>query len=152
MNLLFDGINAITTDLDNNVWLGVNELEKLDFEHYYGGLQKFDGNIWFNYSPHLNGVYNPDAKTSNGVVHLICDKYGYLLITTETEYKYPYNLPFFKNGVRKNISDIIEGFSTHLFVRDIKFDKNNTLWIATQMGIISINYSTSIILDLKEAK
>ena len=140
-NLLFGGINAITTDFDDNVWLGANELEKLDFEHYYGGLQKFDGKIWFNYSPHLNGVYNPNAKTSNRVDHLICDKSGYLLIATETEGKYPYNLSFFKNGVWKNISDIIEGFPTNLFVRDIKFDKNNTLWMATQLGVISINYS-----------
>jgi len=137
---LMFGVNAVTTDLHNNVWIGSNELERLDYGHYYGGLQKFDGKNWFDYRPHPNGEYNPKAVVSNRVDHIVCDRLGYLLIATETEWKYPYNLSFFKNGVWKNLADIAQDFPTNPFIRDIKIDKNNTVWLATQLGVINFSY------------
>ncbi|MBM4171762.1 MAG: hypothetical protein FJ214_07845 [Ignavibacteria bacterium] len=138
--LLF-GINTVVNDIDNGVWIGANELERLDYEHYYGGLQKFDGKNWIDFRPHPNGVYNPEAITSNRVDHIISDRFGYLLIATEAEWRYPYNLSFFKNGVWKNLSDIANGIPNNLFIRDMKIDKNGILWLATQYGVISINYA-----------
>lgn len=139
--LLF-GVNAITTDLNNNVWVGANELERLDFGHYYGGLQKFDGENWLDYRPHPKGVYNPKAIVSNRVDRMVCDRYGLLLIVTEAEWKFPYNLSFFKNGAWENLSDLAQGFPINLFVRDIKIDKNNTVWLATQIGVVNFHYSS----------
>ncbi|MEW6653455.1 MAG: two-component regulator propeller domain-containing protein [Bacteroidota bacterium] len=139
--LLKFGINAITTDNNNDVWIGAREWERLDYEHYYGLLQKFDGKNWVDFRPHPNGIYNLKAITSNRVAHIICDRFDYLLIATETEWRYPHNLSFFKNGIWKNLSDIANGLSINLFIRDMKLDKNGTLWLATQYGVISIEYA-----------
>lgn len=138
--LLF-GVNAIATDFNNNLWIGANELTHLALGYYYGGLQKYDGQNWFDFRPHPKGEYNPNAIVSNRVDHIICDRFNNLLIATETEWKYPYNLSFFKNGVWINITDLKEEIPHNLFVRDIKIDKNNTVWLATQLGVVSFNYS-----------
>lgn len=138
--LLYEGVNAIATDLDGNAWIGYNELFRLDYGYYYGGLQKFDGNIWTDYRPNANGAYNPNAIVSNRVDEIVCDEYGYLWIATQTEWEFPYNLSLFKNGTWKNLSDIAQGFP-HPFIRDIKIDRNKTVWLATQLGVISIQYS-----------
>jgi ligand-binding sensor domain-containing protein len=141
--LLFEGISTITTDKDKNVWIGANELEKLRDGYYFGGLQKFDGNKWIDYRPHPNGEYNPNAIVSNRIEHIICDQFGNLLIATSTEWKYPYNLSFFRNGNWKNLTSTIDGFPVNIFIRDIKIDKNNRVWLATQKGVISFYYTFS---------
>lgn len=134
-------VDAITSDLDGNIWVGQKAWVRLDYGYYHGALLKFDGNNWTDYRPHPNGIYNPEAIVSNRVSEIVCDKYGYLWIATETEWKFPYNLSLFKNGVWKNLSDIAQDFPINPFIRDIKIDKNNTVWLATQLGVISINYS-----------
>lgn len=140
--LLYSSVDALTTDLEGNLWIGYKAWLYLEYGYYHGGLQKFDGNNWTDYSPHPDGKYDSIAIVSNRVSEIVCDKYGYLWIATETEWKFPYNLSLFKNGVWKNLSDIAENFPINPFINDIKIDKNNTLWVAgTQLGVISINYS-----------
>jgi len=139
--LLYNSVDALTTDLEGNLWIGYKAWLYLEYGYYHGGLQKFNGQNWTDYSPHPNGVYNPEAIVSNRVSEIVCDKYGYLWITTETEWKYPYNLSLFKNGVWNNLSDIAQDFPINPFIRDIKIDKNNDVWLATKLGVISINYS-----------
>jgi ligand-binding sensor domain-containing protein len=85
-------------------------------------------------------VYNPAARVSNRIDKLICDKYDFLWIATEADWSFPYNLSLFRNGSWKNVSDIIPGFP-HPFIRDIAIDNNNVVWLATQMGVISIKYA-----------
>jgi ligand-binding sensor domain-containing protein len=138
----YNSVDAIMSDLDGNIWLGFKAWIRLDYGYFHGALLQFDGNNWTDYSPHANGKYDSTAIVSNRVAEIVCDKYGYLWIATETEWKFPYNLSIFKNGVWKNLSDIAQDFPINPFINDIKIDKNNTVWLAgTQLGVISINYS-----------
>jgi len=138
--LLFS-VNTLSTDSHNNVWIGSIELERLDYNYYYGGLQKFDGENWFDFRPHQNGNYNSNAIVSNRVSNIACDRNDYLIIATQTEWKYPYNLSFFKNDKWINLLDIADGFPFNPFIHDIEIDKNNTVWLATQFGVVYFNYS-----------
>ena len=139
--MLYSSVDALTTDLEGNLWIGYKAWLYLEYGYYHGGLQKFDGQNWTDHSPHPNGIYDSTAVVSNRVSEIICDEYGYLWLATETEWKFPYNLSLFKNGVWKNLSDIAQDFPVNPFIRDIKIDRNNLVWLATQLGVISINYS-----------
>jgi ligand-binding sensor domain-containing protein len=139
-NLLYNAVNTITTDLYGIAWIGYNALLNLDSGYYHGGMQKYDGTNWTDYRSNPNGKYDSTAIVSNRVDVIVCDKYGYLWIATEAEWKFNYNLSVFKNGTWKNLSDISSDFP-HPFIRDIKIDGNDIVWLATQIGVISIQYS-----------
>jgi ligand-binding sensor domain-containing protein len=138
--MLYYSATAITADLDGNIWIGNNALLYLQYGYYHGALLKFDGTSWTDFRPNPNGKYDPAAIVSNRVDEIACDKYGYLWIATEAEWKFNYNLSVFRNGVWKNVTDLAEGFP-HPFIRDIKIDRYNKVWLATQLGVISISYS-----------
>lgn len=65
--LLYESVEAITTDLDGNAWMGSNALYRLDYDYYHGALMKFDGRNWMDFRANANGVYNPKAVVSNRV-------------------------------------------------------------------------------------
>lgn len=62
-----------------------------------------------------------------------------LWVATEAEWKFNYNLCLFKYGKWKPITDAFSDYP-HPFIREMAIDRNNRLWLATQLGAISFNY------------
>jgi ligand-binding sensor domain-containing protein len=140
--LIYNVVDAIATDLNGDVWIGCKAATYLDYFYYHGSFLRYNGRYWKDYRQNPDGEYNPNAIVSNRVSHIVCDKYGYLWVSTDTEFKFNYNLSIFKDGAWINMSDLIKDYP-HPFIRDIKIDQNNTVWLATQLGVMSISYNVN---------
>jgi len=139
--LPYCSVDAIESDSVGNIWIGFKAMASLDYDYYHGALMKFDGYDWTDCSPHLNGIFDSTSIVSNRVSKILCDRYGYLWIATQTEWEFPYNLSLYHDGIWINMSDEIKGYPINAFIRDVKIDQNGLIWAATNLGIIVINYA-----------
>lgn len=137
--LLYTSVDALAIDSRGCIWVGYKAWIYLEYDYYHGGLQKYDGKTWYDYRPHPNGQYNPSAIVSNRVSHIVNDQNNLLWIVTEAEGNYPYYLSIFRNGMWKNISDVIENYPFNIFIRDIILN-DNKVWLATERGVICFDY------------
>jgi ligand-binding sensor domain-containing protein len=116
-----DYVSALGVDINNVLWVGT----------WGGGICKFENLIWTVYSS-INSQLQ-----DNYISSIAFDNYGILWVGLEgpgLNVDGITGASYFKNSKWYNINKLNSGFPGN-YAADIAFDKNNSVWIATDAGL-----------------
>lgn len=140
--LIYNQVLNVAGGQNGDIWIGTNVWYLLSKDVYDGALQKFENGDFIDFSPNPGKKFSDSAITSNRIDELIYDENGFHWVATAADWKFmKYNLSLFQNGKWRNVSDMVNGYPSTVFIQDIKIASNNKIILATQLGIIELQYS-----------